>query len=120
MACESERYDGSCGDCGCKRWPIPMEERARLALAHEPEASASPDGYRLATCVVPECKRPMVAMWHLWLDWTEIASPKYPYDTRIVKEIHMCHQCATDLYGAPHPDFPADLWNAMEDDGYGP
>lgn len=73
-------------------WPIPMEERARLALAHEPEASSSPDGFRLATCVVPECKRPMVSMWHLWLDAGGLK-----------KEIHMCHKCATDLYGAPDP-----------------
>jgi hypothetical protein len=83
-------------------WPIPMEERARLALLHEPEASASPDGFRLATCVV--CEKPMVAMWHLWLDWTEVASPRFPYDVKIVKEIHMCHACATDIYGAPTPD----------------
>lgn len=89
-----------------RKWPISREERARLAFLHEPEASASPDGFRLATCVVPMCKRPMVAMWHLWVDWTEIpamtASAGQP-PTRIVKEIHMCHACATDIYGAPHP-----------------
>lgn len=73
-------------------WPIPMAERARLALQHEPEASSSPDGFRLATCVVPGCKRPMVAMWHLWLDAGGLK-----------KEIHMCHACATDIYGAPTP-----------------
>ena len=54
------------------------------------EASSSPDGFRLATCVV--CKRPMVAMWHLWLDAGGLK-----------KEIHMCHKCATDEYGAPIP-----------------
>ena len=75
-----------------RRWPIPMVTRARLALAHEPEASSSPDGYRLATCVVPWCKREMVSMWHLWLDASGIK-----------KEIHMCHQCATDFFGAPTP-----------------
>jgi len=90
-------------------WPISMEERARLALLHEPEASASPDGFRLATCVVPTCKRPMVAMWHLWLDYTEARSVTGgsildAHDTRYVKEIHMCHACATDIYGAPTPD----------------
>jgi hypothetical protein len=73
-------------------WPLTQAERARLALAHEPEASASPDGFRLATCVVPECKRPMVSMWHLWLDAGGLK-----------KEIHMCHECATDIYGAPIP-----------------
>jgi hypothetical protein len=67
-----------------------MAERERLALLHEPEASSSPDGFRLATCVV--CKRPMVAMWHLWLDAGGLK-----------KEIHMCHKCATDEYGAPIP-----------------
>lgn len=69
-------------------WPIPMEERARLALLHEPAASSSPDGYRRATCVV--CSDPMVEMWHLWLD-----------DGGLKKEIHMCARCATEVYGAP-------------------
>jgi hypothetical protein len=71
-------------------WPLTQEERARLALAHEPEASASPDGYRRATCVV--CSDPMTAMWHLWLDAGGLK-----------KEIHMCARCATDVYGAPTP-----------------
>lgn len=71
-------------------WPIPMRERARLALLHEPAASSSPDGFRLATCVC--CGRPMVSMWHLWLDAGGLK-----------KEIHMCHACATDVYGAPVP-----------------
>ena len=86
-------------------WPIPMEERARLALLHEPAASSSPDGFRLATCVV--CERPMVAMWHLWLNYMEARSvtASHPaHDTKYVKEIHMCHKCATDIYGAPEPD----------------
>jgi len=74
-------------------WPLSQNERARLALQHEPEASSSPDGFRLATCVVPGCKRPMVAMWHLWLNAGGLK-----------KEIHMCHACATDIYGAPTPD----------------
>jgi hypothetical protein len=34
----------------------------------------------------------MVAMWHLWLDAGGLK-----------KEIHMCHACATDIYGAPTP-----------------
>lgn len=72
-------------------WPIPMEQRARLALTHEPSASESPDSFRLATCVC--CERTMVAMWHLWLDAEGLK-----------KEIHMCHRCATDFYGAPFPD----------------
>lgn len=75
-----------------RKWPIPENTRARLALAHEPKASSSPDGFRLATCVMPNCKRPMVAMWHLWLDAGGLK-----------KEIHMCHQCATDYFGAPTP-----------------
>lgn len=78
-------------------WPLSTEERLSLAAAHEPEASASPDGFRLATCVVPTCKRPMVAMWHLWVD------ALLPDGRRIVKELHMCHACATDIYGAPTP-----------------
>lgn len=86
--CHAERtYGGK--DAG-QRWPMPMWERARLALVHEPKASNSPDSYRLATCVV--CERPMVAMHHLWLD-----------DGGLKKEIHLCHVCATDRYGAPTP-----------------
>jgi len=76
-----------------RQWPLSQEMLAALANAHEPEASASPPGFRLATCVVPSCKRPMVAMWHLWL-----------HEGGFKKEIHMCHACATDLYGAPTPD----------------
>ena len=77
-----------------RRWPISQVTRARLALVHEPEASSSPDGFRLATCVMPNCKRPMVAMWHLWLDAGGLK-----------KEIHMCHACASDVFGAPYaPD----------------
>ncbi len=87
------------------RWPIPMDERARLALLHEPKASSSPDGFRLATCVV--CERPMVAMWHLWCNFSYEReypgrSPERQY-VNFVKEIHMCHKCATDIYGAPTP-----------------
>lgn len=77
-------------------WPIPLRERARLALTHEPQASSSPDGYRLATCVL--CERPMVSMWHLWLR-------AVIHGLIYVKEIHMCHACATDWYGAPGPGF---------------
>lgn len=76
-------------------WPIPMRERVRLALAHEPKASDSPDGFRLATCVV--CERPMVAMWHLWVKHVTL-------EFSFVKEIHMCHACATDVYGGPIPE----------------
>ena len=94
-------------------WPLTAEERLRLAWLHEqknPPASETPDGYRLATCVV--CERPMVAMWHLWVR----ASYERPYPGRtpeiqyvnFIKEIHMCHACATDIYGAPTPDgFPS-------------
>jgi len=78
-------------------WPIPKRERLRLAALHEVgehPASRSVDGYRLATCVV--CTRPMVAMWHLWV--------RGPLDGGLlIKEIHMCHLCATDIYGAPTP-----------------
>jgi hypothetical protein len=46
----------------------------------------------------------MVAMWHLWLNWTE---EEFRGWTQYVKEIHMCHACATDIYGAPTPtDYP--------------
>lgn len=76
-------------------WPLTTEERLRLAASHEPAASASPDGYRLATCVV--CERPMVSMWHCWVDG------ELPDGRILVKEIHMCHACATDIYGAPTP-----------------
>jgi hypothetical protein len=71
-------------------WPIPMGERARLALKHEPAASSSPDSFRQATCVV--CGQPMNFMWHLWLDAGGLK-----------KEIHMCAGCATGVYGAPPP-----------------
>ena len=74
-------------------WPIPLRERLRLAMYWETgpyPASASADGFRLATCVV--CAKPMVAMWHLWV-----------VGASIKKEIHMCHACATDVYGAPEP-----------------
>jgi len=74
-------------------WPISQHERARLANLHEPQASSSPDGFRAATCVVPGCKREMTQMWHLWLNAGGLK-----------KEIHMCHRCATDIYGAPVPD----------------
>lgn len=77
-----------------RQWPISQATRARLALWHEPEASSSPDGFRLATCVMPVCQRPMVAMWHLWLDAGGLK-----------KEIHMCAQCATDYFGAPTPGY---------------
>lgn len=92
LVCANCHAQRTWGDRG-KTWPIPMWERIRLVLAHEPEASASPDGFRLATCVVPECKRPMVAMWHLWVNGGGLR-----------KEAHMCHACATDIYGAPTPD----------------
>jgi len=72
------------------KWPLSQFELARLANLHEPKASSSPPGFRLATCVV--CERPMVSMWHLWLA-----------DGGLKKEIHMCHACATDVYGAPTP-----------------
>jgi hypothetical protein len=84
-------------------WPIPQRERMRLAALHERgahPASASPDGFRLATCVV--CERPMVAMWHLWVNFVHRDDHGYPF--RFIKEIHMCHKCATDIYGAPIPD----------------
>ena len=81
-----------------RRWPISMQERLRLAAAHEQgehKASMSADGFRLATCVV--CSEPMVAMWHLWV--------RGPMDGDfLIKEIHMCHRCATDIYGAPIPE----------------
>ena len=73
------------------KWPLPQRERLRLAMHWEIgpyPASSSPDGFRLATCVV--CARPMVAMWHLWV-----------IGASIKKEIHMCAFCATDIYGAP-------------------
>lgn len=79
-------------------WPLPPRERLRLAALHEVgehPASRSPDGYRLATCVV--CTKPMVAMWHLWV------RGYVPNGGLMVKEIHMCHACATDIYGAPTP-----------------
>lgn len=82
-------------------WPIPMREINRLARTHEPAASQSPPGFRLATCVL--CERPMVAMWHLWMDWVEVEVPRM-VERHLIKEIHMCHACATDWYGAPTPD----------------
>lgn len=78
-------------------WPIPQHERLRLAALHERgthPASMTADGFRLATCVV--CKAPMVAMWHLWVRGMLDGS-------HFIKEIHMCHRCATDVYGAPTP-----------------
>jgi hypothetical protein len=69
-------------------------ERLRLAAAHEPKASASPDGFRLASCVVSEA--PMIEMRHLWVD------ADLPDGRRLVKEIHLCARCATDVYGAPY------------------
>ena len=86
-------------------WPLTTEERLRLAQTHEPKASESEDGFRLATCVV--CERPMVAMWHLWVSASyqrEYAGrqPEMQY-VNFIKEIHMCHACATDYYGAPIP-----------------
>ncbi len=85
-------------------WPVPVRERERLFLDHEQgpnPASQSPDGFRLATCVV--CERPMVSMWHLWVN-REIVELPAMAKTVVVKELHMCHQCATDDYGAPEPD----------------
>ena len=91
LLCANCHAQRTWGDRG-KTWPVPMWERLRLFWSHEPEASASPDGFRLATCVV--CTRPMVAMWHLWVEGYGVK-----------KELHLCHACATDIYGAPYaPD----------------
>lgn len=59
---------------------ISQRELLELANKHEPEASASPPGYRQATCV--KCGKPMIYMWHLWLN---VGGFK--------KEIHMCFEC---------------------------
>lgn len=75
---------------------ITQEELVRLANLHEPEASASPPGFRLATCVV--CKRPMVAMYHLWLN-----------EGGFKKEIHCCCDCARDYGIAPSDEEVAKL-----------
>lgn len=72
-------------------WDGPgQDELVRLANLHEPEASASQPGFRRATCVV--CSQAMIVMWHLWL-----------HEGGFKKEIHMCADCATDVYGAPWP-----------------
>ncbi len=84
-------------------WPLTIRDRELLFMAHQPEASRSPDGFRLATCVL--CSRPMVAMWHLWIDREIVTFPDY-IKTVVVKELHMCHKCATDEFGAPTPDNP--------------
>lgn len=62
---------------------ISQEELLELANKHEPEASASPPGFRQATCV--KCGEPMVEMWHLWL-----------HTGGFKKEIHMCGDCGKD------------------------
>ena len=62
---------------------ISQEELLELANKHEPEASASPPGYRKATCV--KCGAEMVEMWHLWL-----------HTGGFKKEIHMCGDCGKD------------------------
>lgn len=62
---------------------ISQEELLALANKHEPEASASPPGFRKATCV--KCGEPMVEMWHLWLN-----------EGGFKKEIHMCENCGKD------------------------
>lgn len=59
---------------------ISQRELFRLCERHEPEASASPPAYRMATCVV--CGRRMARMWHLWL-----AAGGFR------KEVHMCRRC---------------------------
>ncbi len=59
---------------------ITPAELLRLANLHEPEASASPPSYRMATCV--RCGRRMARMWHLWL-----------HDGGFKKEIHLCRRC---------------------------
>jgi hypothetical protein len=38
----------------------------------------------------------MIEMWHLWVD------ADLPDGRRLVKEIHLCARCATDVYGAPY------------------
>lgn len=62
---------------------ISQDELVELANRHEPAASASPPGFRKATCV--KCGRKMVRMWHLWL-----------HDGGFKKEIHMCKRCGKD------------------------
>lgn len=97
-----------------KTWPLTFRTRTRLAMAHEPKASSSPDGFRLATCVV--CERPMVAMWHLWVNFKEVRIPDL-VETNMVKEIHMCHACATDIFGAPTPPaIPGEVWDGLDAD----
>ena len=59
---------------------ISQNELRRLADKHEPQASASPPSFRMATCVV--CGRRMVWMWHLWLR-----------DGGFKKEVHLCRRC---------------------------
>lgn len=60
---------------------VPGPDRiAELANMHEPEASASPPSYRMATCV--QCGRRMVCMWHLWVS-----------NGGFKKEVHMCRRC---------------------------
>lgn len=62
---------------------ITQKELLALANQHEPRASASPPGFRMATCV--KCSKPMIYMWHLWLN---IGGFK--------KEIHMCEECGDE------------------------
>lgn len=59
---------------------VPQEELYRLADKHEPQASASPPTFRMATCV--KCGRRMIFMWHLWLR-----------DGMFKKEVHLCRRC---------------------------
>ena len=59
---------------------ISQNELRRLADKHEPQASASPPAFRMATCVA--CGKRMVRMWHLWLR-----------DGGFKKEVHLCRRC---------------------------
>ncbi len=63
---------------------LTQDEIACLAEMHEPEASASPLAYRMATCVV--CGRRMIRMWHAW---TSSGGFK--------KEVHLCRRCGRGL-----------------------
>lgn len=60
---------------------ISQAELLHLAERHEPEASASPPTFRMATCV--GCGHRMIWMWHLWL---HVGGFK--------KEVHLCRRCA--------------------------
>lgn len=63
---------------------VPQSVLVELAERWEPEASASPPGFRRATCVI--CGRPMESMWHLWI-----------HEGGFKKELHACKECGLGL-----------------------